>query len=200
MATPSALVLECEECGDVPHRVLAGKVSGRGGYVFQGTVKCTNCGRVRSATVRESKAVSLPVIVSDGADSVRKILEFSPEETVRVGARLDAADHSLLVTAIEQGDRRVPEARARDVHTVWAKTFDRVRVRFSVARGKRTAILHVEAAPDEEFLVGDIVNVGREHVFIQHIRTQAGTLRRGAALAADIETAFGRAVRERTAR
>ena len=43
MAAPSALVLKCETCGEMPHRVLRGKIAGKDEIVFEGTVKCTKC-------------------------------------------------------------------------------------------------------------------------------------------------------------
>src|SRR5207245_2749354 len=80
MAAPSALVLKCEACGaEVPHRVLRGKIGGRDEIVFEGTVKCPNCGRVSTVVTREPKPIEIPLIVSWLAKSQRTSLEFSPE-------------------------------------------------------------------------------------------------------------------------
>lgn len=198
MATPSALVLACEECGDVPHRVLSGRVTGKDAFVFQGTVKCGQCGRVRVVTVREEKAVAVPVVVSHGEVSERGAIEFGPDELVQVGARLDHEGHVIEVMAVEVAGRRVPASKARNVRTVWAKRIDRIRVKFSVNKGNRTVPHEIDAAPDEEFEVGDIVDLGKERALIHRIRVGSATLRRGRATAADIVRMYGRIVRERT--
>src|SRR2546426_5437186 len=124
MTTPSALVLACEECGEVPHRVLSGRVTGTGELVFQGTVKCSSCGRVTAVTYREDKPVAIPVIVSERASSERGTMEFAPKEVVGVGDRLDREGHRVEVTSIEVGERRVEAATAKDVSTLWLKRLD----------------------------------------------------------------------------
>ncbi len=198
MAAPSALVLECEECGEQPHRVLSGRVSGKDALVFQGTVKCGNCGRVRSVTVREDRPVGVPIVVSTGQESERSEIEFSPDELVSVGDRLDHEGHHVEITAIEVGERRVPAAKAANVRTLWAKQRDHVRVKFSVNKGNRTVPHELKAAPDEEFEVGDIVDLGRERAVIHRIHAGGRTLRRGSARAEDIVRMYGKVVRERS--
>lgn len=199
MATPSALVLECEECGEVPHRVLSGRVGGTDAVVFQGTVKCSSCGRVRSVTVREDRPLAVPIIVSDGRESVRGTIEFGPDEVVRVGEKIDFEGGHVEVTAIDVGrERRVASSKAREVDTVWAKRADRIRVKVSVNKGNRTVTHVLEAAPDEEFEVGDIVDLGRERALIHRIHIGSRALRHGAARAEDISRMYGRLVRERT--
>lgn len=198
MAAPSALVLVCEECGEGPHRVLSGRVSGTDAVVFQGTVKCVTCGRVRSVTVREDRPVEVPAIVSEGAKSERTTVELGPEEIIEVGMRLEVDGHRLEVMAIEVGERRVPASKAADVRTLWVKRMDRIRVKFSVNKGSRTVVFNIDAAPDEEFEVGDLVDLRRERAVIHKIRVGTRTLSRGTAAAEDIVRMYGRIVRERT--
>ncbi len=198
MAAPSALVLVCEECGETPHRVLSGRVSGTDVVVFQGTVKCSSCGRVRSVTVREDRPVEVPAIVSEGSKSERMTVEFGPAELVQVGARIEVDGHRLEVTAIEVGERRVPASKAANVRTIWVKRMDHMRVKFSVNKGSRTVVFNIDAAPDEEFEVGDIVDLGRQRAVIHKIRVGTRTLSRGSAPAEDIVRMYGRIVRERT--
>jgi len=199
MVAPSALVLTCEECGEEgPHRVLSGRLAGKDALVFQGTVKCGACGAVRSVTVREDKPVVIPAVVSVGKESERSEIEFGPEELVAVGDRVDHEGHRLEVTAIEVGERRVPAAKAGDVRTLWAKRVDRVRVPVSVNKGNRTVPLQIEAVPEEEFEVGDIVDLGRERALIHRIVIPGKTLHRGSARAEEIVRMYGKVVRERT--
>lgn len=79
----------CENCGEVLHRVIKGKLSGRRDIVFQGVVKCQTCGRISDITIREPKALKIPVIVSWMKDSQRIETEFGPDVLLRVGDLLD---------------------------------------------------------------------------------------------------------------
>ena len=200
MAAPSALVLKCETCGEMPHRVLRGKIGGKDEIVFEGTVKCTKCGRVSSVVTREPKPIQLPIIVSWLERSERTSLEFSPDEDIDVGQELDLADTRITITAIEAAGRRVDGARANEVSTLWAKRIDQVRVKFSVNKGNRTVPHEVLAAPDEEFEVGEIVDLGKIRALVHHIRTRYRTVRAGRVRADEIVRMYGRVVRERTSR
>ena len=200
MAAPSALVLVCEECGEVPHRVLSGRVTGKDALVFQGTVKCSSCGRVTSVTYREDRPLAVPVVLSDRQLSERRTIEFAPEEVVAVGDRLDHEGHRIEVTSIEVGERRVESAAAKDVRRLWAKRMDRVVVKFSVNKGNRTVSHEFEAAPDEEFEIGDIVDLGRERAVI-HQFLNLVTSPRQAALGGKTVTIYDNdVIRERTSR
>jgi uncharacterized Zn finger protein len=199
MAAPSALVLKCEACGkEAPHRVLRGRVAGKDEVVFEGVVKCSSCGAVRSVTTREAKPIEVPLILSWMDRSAREKIEMGPEETVVVGGELPLAEGRAIVTAIESKDRRVQKAKAADIDTIWAKRADKVWVWFSVNMGNRTVARRVLAAPDEEFIVGDIVDLGRDRVLVHRIRTGHKTLREGTVPASEIVRVYARIVRERT--
>ena len=201
MAAPSALVLRCETCGtEAPHRVLRGKIGGKDELVFEGTVKCPTCGRVSAVVMREPKPIQVPLIVSWLEKSERTSLEFSPDEEVAVGQKLDLGDTRIAITAIDSGGRRVAGVQARDANTVWAKRVDQVRVKFSVNKGNRTVPHEVLAAADEEFEVGEIVDLGRDRAVVHHIRTPHRTVREGRVRADEIVRMYGRVVRERTSR
>ena len=92
------------------------------------------------------------------------------------------------------------QSLASDIDTIWAKRGDKVWVSFSVNMGNRTVARRVLAAPDEEFVVGDIVDLGRDRVVVHRIRIAHRTLREGSVPAEDIVRAYGRVVRERTSR
>lgn len=200
MAAPSTLVLHCDTCGDVPHRVLRGKVSGKAELIFEGVVKCSKCGTVRSVVTREPRPVQVPLIVSWLESSERTSMEFSPDEIIAVGEELDVGETRVEVTALEVGGARVASAKGKDVSTVWAKRVDKVRVRFSVNKGTRTVTHDLMAAPDEEFAIGEIVDLGKDRALVHHIRTKHRTARVGSFRADEIVRMYGRVVRERTSR
>ncbi len=201
MAAPSALVLKCEACGEEgPHRVLRGKVAGTDEIVFEGVVKCSACGAVRAVTTREPRPIRVPLILSWMDRSVRETIEMSPDEVVVVGEEIPLADGRAMVTAIESKGKRVQQAKARVVEAIWAKRADKLWVALSVNMGNRTVARKVLAAPDEEFVVGDIVDLGRERVLVHRIRVGHRTLREGSATAEEIVRVYGRVVRERSSR
>ena len=201
MATPSALVLKCESCGkEVPHRVLRGRVGGKGEIVFEGVVKCSACGFMRSVVTREAKPIDVPMVLSWMDRSTRTTIEMGPTERVEVGDAIPLSEGRAVVTALDSKGRRVQESLASDIDTIWAKRADKVWVSFSVNMGNRTVARRVLAAPDEEFVVGDIVDLGRDRVVVHRIRIAHRTLREGSVPAEDIVRAYGRVVRERTSR
>ena len=77
---------------------------------------------------------------------------------------------------------------------------DQVRVKFSVNKGNRTVPHEVLAAPDEEFEVGEIVDLGKDRAVVHHIRTRIRTVHDGRVRADEIVRMYGRIVRERTSR
>ncbi len=199
MAAPSALILKCDECGvEGPHRVLRGRVAGKDEVVFEGVVKCSACGAVRTVVRREPRPIDVPLIVSWMANSVRQSIEMGPEEDVHVGEEIPLDEGKVRITAIESKGRRVQTAKASEVDTIWAKKADKVWVPFSVAMGNRTVPRRVLAAPDEEFIVGDIVDLGKERAVVHRIRTAHRTIDHGSATADEIVRVYGRVVRERT--
>src|SRR3990172_9146758 len=163
MGAPSGLVLKCDACGqEAPHRVLRGRVAGRDEVVFEGVVKCSACGSVRNIVTRDPKPLAVPLVVGWMARSVRQTVERGPDEEVRVGEELPLEDGRARITAVESKGKRVQAAKASEVDTIWAKRADKVWVAFSVNMGNRTVARRVLAAPDEEFEVGGIVDLGEE--------------------------------------
>jgi len=185
----------CENCGEVLHRVIKGKLSGRRDIVFQGVVKCQTCGRISDITIREPKALKIPVIVSWMKDSQRIETEFGPDVLLRVGDLLELSSGKAEVTAIESEGRRIPECTARHIDTVWAKRADMVRIKVTLVKAGRGSPKEIFVAPDREFCVGDIIEVGRVRALIQHIRVEQKTLHRGCAPASAIKRIYAKAGR-----
>ncbi len=180
--------------------MLRGKVTGRDEVVFEGVVKCSRCGQTRSVVTREPRPIQVPVIASFLERSEKTSLEFSPEEPVELGQEFELGDMRLRITAIEVRGRRMEGALAKEVTTLWAKRTDQLRVKFSVNMGNRTVPHDVLAAPDEEFEVGEIVDLGKARAVVHHIRTAKRTVHDGRVRAEEIVRMYGRVVRERTSR
>jgi len=197
VATPSAIVAVCENCGEVTHRVLKGKVSGKRELVFEGVVKCPKCGTVRSIVIRETKSISVPVIVSWMAESKRLHIDLEPDHVVEVGEVLELGGSKTELTAIESDGRRVPAARAEDVDTIWVKKVDQVRVKVTYMKTGRARSRDVFTDPDAEICVGDMLEFGRDRAIVDRIKVAERVMYRGCARAAEIKRVYARAARPR---
>jgi uncharacterized Zn finger protein len=194
-SVPNALHLECPDCGDrTVHEVLRGRM-GKDQDVIDATVRCQECGKISSVVVREPKGVKVAVIVSDLGESRREELELDEEEMVSVEDEMFVGDLPVIVSSIEVGGRRVKRALPGEITTLWVKRFDKVRVKIAINKVQRTNSVDMDFLPDEEFIVGDMMTVGREEVVITSIKTKDGMARRGAVPAREIVRIFTKAAR-----
>jgi uncharacterized Zn finger protein len=194
MPVPGALYLDCETCGDITlHEVVHGRVSGK---KLQLRVRCRECGR-KSEHVREEVATSqVPVVVSEGERSHRTKVEIETDDVILVGDELLVDGIPVQVRGIEVGtDKRVDSAPVKDIQTLWTVRFDRVVVKFSINMGHRTKAGSQVASPDEEFTVGEMVQVSGVTAVIHRIKTWDRTIQYGSAEARDIRRIYGKAVR-----
>ena len=75
----------------------------------------------------------------------------------------------------------------------WA---DKVKVKFSISKGPRTLAKELVALPDEEFHVGDMVEIGRMKVVIHKIKCRDGMVREGGAEASTIVRVYAKGIKE----
>lgn len=195
MTIPNALNIECPFCGErTLHEVLKGRI-GRKRTVMETTVRCHECGGTHSAAIREEKPITVSVIVSELGESRREEIELDPDEVFGVDDELFVGGTHVTITSIESNDRRVRRSAAGDIGTIWAKRYDRIRMKVSVNKGYKTVPSEFFAMPDEEFYVGDIISAGREKAVIHKMKTQEGLVRNGGAEARDIVRIYARAMR-----
>ncbi len=195
MATPSAVMANCDECGEVTHRVLKGKISGRLEIVFRGVVKCQSCGKISEMTIREVKEIKVPIILSWMGDSQKIQQEMDPDVILRVGDIIEIDSGKAEITAIESSERRVPECQTRDVDTLWAKRADQIRVKVSLLRKGKISPRDIFVAPDHEFCVGDSIDVGKFSAVIRQIKVARRTLYKGCARASIVKRIFAKGFR-----
>ena len=193
MSTPTAIVANCDNCGEVMHRVLKGKISGKQETVFEGVVKCQRCGRVHAIILREPKPLKLHIILSWLEKSERKEIEVEPGAVITVGELMEFEGSRIEITAIESGGRRVPESPAKDITTLWAKKMDKVRIKVTMTRGDRSWSREIIAELEKEFRVGDELQIGTERTTIEKIKVQQRTMYRGSALAVDVKRIYSHA-------
>lgn len=191
MDVPSALYLECENCGESLHRVIRGKFNAKN-RTFEGVVKCSNCEKIHHAILREAKPKKIRVILSWMDRSERKEIELNEDEVLQVNEEFFVDEHRVVVTSIESHGKRLEKARAEDIDTIWAKVFDKVWVKISVSKGERTHTRKILAVPEEEFYVSDVINIGRERIAIHRIKRKDRIIRDGMVLAKDIVRIYGK--------
>ena len=195
MTIPNALYLDCPSCGEnAVHEVLRGKM-GKKQDTLEATVKCQECGHTYTTVVREPESLKIPIIVSDRSESHREEIELMEDEILSVGDEIFLGESQLLVTAIESKGKRVENCEPANIDTIWAKKFDHVIVKISIHKHTQTIPAELEALPDEEFYVGDLMTIGTEKVAIHSIKTASGMVRRGSAEARDIVRIYAKAVR-----
>jgi uncharacterized Zn finger protein len=162
--------------------VLHGRLSADGRR-FQGTVRCKACGAVHRSVHEEARMRTLPLLVSWMERTGRHAWEVEEGRALAVGERYEAAGGRVEITSLEAGGRRVQRATAGSVDAVWARRVDEVRVRAAVTRGARTYSRNLFAAPDEEFTVGEMLELGRDRVLVARIQLAGKMLTEGAAKA-----------------
>lgn len=192
---PNAIYVECPDCGEETlHEVLKGRL-GKDGSTLEATLRCQECGRVHPAVVREGRTIRVPVIVSDRKESRRAEVELPEDEELQVEDELQLDDLPIIISSLEREGARVSRALAKDVTAIWAKRFDKVHVRVSINDVHKTIPAEVDALPEEEFFVGDLMTIGRYDVVITQIKTRDAMARRGAVMARDIVRIYAKRAR-----
>jgi uncharacterized Zn finger protein len=163
---------------------------------LEGVFRCKKCGTTGARRIREEKPVTLQVVLSEGEGSRRSTVVIDADEKLAVGDEMYVGKDRIVVTALESGGHRLDAAKARDKPLIWSKVFNRVRVKVSINRGHSTAAETIDAAPDEEFQVGEILTIKRTKAVIHTIKTPTGTVRQGSASARFISRIYAREMRE----
>lgn len=186
--------LTCPNCGkETNHEIVSYKtLKDATEYV----VRCKNCGYTYKKIIKESRFVDLKVIWSWRDKSQVKKYSTLEDAILSVGEEIKVNGVNSLITAIDAGGKRVKKAIAKDIDTLWAKRFDRVIVKISVNRGERTIPYEIVAHPDEEFYIGDIIEVNHTHAVIHRIKTEERFIHRGGARAREIVRIYAKEIRE----
>ncbi|MDH3364663.1 MAG: HVO_0476 family zinc finger protein [Thermoplasmata archaeon] len=200
MTTPTSIIVECPICKDETlHQVLSGKLAGKNANVLDSTVKCRSCGRVHHVVLKGEKPISVPVVVSWLKESKRESIILGPDEVLSVNDEVMCADLPVLVTSIEsKAGARADVCKVRDISTIWAKRFDKVKILFSINHHGKTYPEQMIVSPDEEFFVGDMLRVGNRDVVIHAIKIQGKSVRKGGAAARDVVRIYANIVRKTT--
>lgn len=158
------------------------------------TLECEDCGRVFKDVIERVSDVEVDCVVSDDDESWPGTLEVAPDERLRIGDELYGEGHRLRITGLELEDgRRVKTTKPEMLGTVWCTVFDTVTIKVAVNQGHKTWKGEVTVKPEEEFLVGDLLDLKGYQVKLHAIKTQEGILHRGGAQARDVKRLYAKA-------
>lgn len=184
----------CPECRSEEVEVI----SERGREV---KLRCSECGHVWQITL--SKIIKVPIIVSKHERSFKRLAELPADEEIKVGDIVEIEDDEVRITGIELEDnKRVETAPIKDVKTLWGEslTYPKV-IGVSIYLPKGiTQSFKVKVDRDEEFAVGEVLEVGGYTFKIEKIKTEDKMLKHGKAKADKIVRIMGRPLRARASR
>jgi uncharacterized Zn finger protein len=199
MDGPSNIETLCPKCEEeTMHMVLRGKI-GKGkdsSMVFDATVKCTVCNEVQHVIIRQKKLVEVPVIISIGNQSEKIKLELPGDEEMAIDDEIELDEILVKVTSIEVDGRRVKKALASDIQTVWSKRFDSIPIKVNLYEGRLTEPETIQCGPDQEFTVGQMIEIKGKPAYIETIKTESQVVHKGTVLARDIQRIYARLYRQ----
>ena len=175
----------CPECGSDDVEVI--KERGR-----ELTLRCNECGNVWHVTL--PKLVRVPLIVSKHERSFKSEAELPEGEEIRVGDIVETEEDEVRITGIElEGGKRVNKAKVGEIVTLWGEslTYPKV-IKVSIYMPKGiTQSFRVKVPREEEFAVGEVVEVGGYTFRIEKIKTERKMLHHGKAQADKIVALMG---------
>ncbi|WP_297465458.1 HVO_0476 family zinc finger protein [Thermococcus sp.] len=184
----------CPECGSGDVEVI--KERGR-----ELTLKCNECGNVWHVTL--PKPVKVPLIVSKHERSFKTEAELPEGEEIKVGDIVETEDDEVRITGIElDGDKRVEKARIGEIKTLWGESLNYpkiIKVSIYLPKGL-TQAFRVKVPRDEEFAVGEVLEVGGYTFKVEKIKTERKMLRHGKAKAGEIVAIMGHHIPKARAR
>jgi uncharacterized Zn finger protein len=194
---PETITAYCDACGgETLHEVMRVVSGGKRGMHV--TARCSECGLVHQVEMSFERVKEIPIVVSWMGTSENDRMVAPLGERLRVGDEIYLDDDRLLITGIEADDgRMVKEAEVERIKTLFTKRYDRVRVKVSINRGSRTTSRNIFVAPEEEFEVGEVLEVDGIKAVIHRMKLEEHFITRGAAPARKIVRIYAKEVREK---
>jgi uncharacterized Zn finger protein len=195
MKLPAAVYTQCPMCKEETlHRVIKGRM-GEKKTVLDALVKCSQCDHVHPDVIHGEVTVTVPLILSEQERSQKTEMEFPEKDVIKVNSEFQLDRNTIKITSIEVGNKRVSEAQANEITTLWAKKFDRIKLKISINKGSKTLNRTIWAVPDEEFFIGDVMRIKGLNLAIHAIKTKEKKVKKGSVAARDIIRLYAKAVR-----
>lgn len=171
--------VECPSCSpkeEVGHEVLKEGQSP--------LVRCLECGHIHPTKIKTPTSVTVKVIVSKMDVSNTYKTKLDPGTVLEVDDELVVDDeetgvvYPILITALDAGGKRVQQAKAENIETIWGRAIDEVTVKFSAQAGtEKTEVIEKRVPGDYEFVVGAEEKVGNKRLLINKIKVRDGVFR-----------------------
>lgn len=189
---PETLYYDCPDCDDETiHDVLKGRM---GKASLECTLKCTECGRTFATTIPLPKIIKMQVVISDGPVSERTVTEIEEDDIIAVEDEFFLEDgRRLRVCSIElPGDKRVKKSKASKVKMLWCQQFDNLTIKVTINNDRVSYSRRIPALPDDEFVIGNRLELEDMDCFIHAIKTRDKLIQHGQAEARDIIRIYGK--------
>ena len=189
---PETLYYDCPDCDDETiHDVLKGRM---GKASLECTLKCTECGRTFATTIPLPKIIKMQVVISDGPVSERTVTEIEEDDIIAVEDEFSLEDgRRLRVCSIElPGDKRVKKSKASKVKMLWCQQFDNLTIKVTINNDRVSYSRRIPALPDDEFVIGNRLELEDMDCFIHAIKTREKLIQHGQAEARDIIRIYGK--------
>ncbi len=147
-------------------------------------VKCVNCGNIHNVSREaEPKEIRVKTIISIERDSMKGTIELPEDERISIGDLLvaeteEGEELGVEVSSIEIDDKRLGNAKAADISTIWARVVDRVILKVSYHDGRETIPLYIEYGGEDDIVIGETYKSGRYRYKVTHIKLRNGAMMR----------------------
>ncbi len=187
MDAPGSLYFQCPECDEFTlHHVIKAKFSNKKQTTLSGTAQCTECNFVHHVDLKEDKDRTVNLILSSSDTSEKTSITLPGDDELELDMEIMFGDELIKIARLEKKEKNFRHALVKDLDTIWAKKFDSLPVRVSIAHGPSTYSRKLFAAPDEEFGIGDLINFDEYRVVIKKIKDPWGMVKKGYVKARDI--------------
>lgn len=182
-------VTDCPGCNQpCGHEILKEK------HVKSGVnylVKCDECGHVHNVQFREPKAILVPFLLSEGANSVSVKIDVDDDETLKVGDIFEFEDASWEINRIENKENiSVSSLLASKVARANAVRSDIVMVRLTLTMGEYSESDSIFVERETVFRAGSIFDYDGVKWKIRAIHTGAGRTLSGKVVAHEIKRMY----------
>ncbi len=182
-------VTDCPGCGQpCGHEILKERKAGTGANYL---LKCLECQHIHSVEIREPRPVTIPFLLSEGANTVVANIEVDEDETLHIGDIFEYADASWEINRLEtktaNSRKKLIASRVGRANAVRS---DVVMVRLTLTRGEYSDSDAIFVERDKIFKAGTIMQHADEKWKIRAIHTGAGRTMHGSVVAHDIKRIY----------
>lgn len=170
----------CSPYTPVNHIILKGRK--------EELLQCQECKSVHKE--KKLQNILVRVIVSKGKESVHTRAALwgiiRKDDEILIDDEATGEAYLVKITSIEGKDKRLDEANADVIKTIWARAIDEAIVKFAISHRETTESVSMRVPGDREFVIGDKVEVNNRKLKIIRIKIRDGGFksRKGVAIKA----------------